>query len=114
LEVFDDIRHIGLTAIDTGVGQCTIQKLSRRTDERFSLKVFVVARLFSNKEKCCALLPRAKNRLSGALPEVTGFAVCCRSAKGAKRMRFGVDELVHEVFSRWNCAHGFPFRKRRP
>jgi hypothetical protein len=49
LDLFHDIRDIGLSTVDASLGQRFIQKFSRRSDKWGSHTIFLVPRLFPHE-----------------------------------------------------------------
>jgi len=75
LEVFDNIRDVGLRTIDAGLGKRVVKKPAGWTNERFAREIFFVTRLLADKQDGGATTPFAEHCLSAAFPKVTRFAI---------------------------------------
>ncbi|GBR14527.1 hypothetical protein AA0228_2281 [Gluconobacter frateurii NRIC 0228] len=61
LEVFDGITDPRLVTVSTRLAKSSVEKLSRRPHKRSSLKIFLIARLFTDKQNAGGLRPFTKN-----------------------------------------------------
>jgi hypothetical protein len=77
LEVFHDVCDVSLGAIDPRLQQRFVKQLSRRSYERLSGKVFVVAWLLTHKHNSRSLRSRTKHGLGSAFVEIAGSASLC-------------------------------------
>ena len=75
LEVFDNIRDVGLRTIDAGLGKRVVKKSARWTNERFAGEIFFVTRLLTDKQDGGASPTFAEHCLGAAFPKVTRFAI---------------------------------------
>ena len=74
------VGDVNFIAIDSRFFQRLIHDFSSRPDKRFTLLIFVIARLFANQHHRCALRPFAKNSLSRSFVQMTCSAVSGRFA----------------------------------
>ncbi len=68
--MLDDIGDVHLFAFYSRLGQRLVEQFSRRSDERMTLKVFAIARLFTYQHYFRAGRAFSKNRLSCAAPNI--------------------------------------------
>ena len=73
-EMFDNIRDVGLFAIDARRFHRIVEQATGWSDERFAREIFFVTRLLADKQDVCSPGTFAKNRLRSFLPEVAGTA----------------------------------------
>jgi hypothetical protein len=70
LEVLDDVRDVGVVALDPGFGERPVEQRSRRPDEWPALAVLAIARLLADEEQACfGFAPR---RTLSAWPRARG------------------------------------------
>jgi hypothetical protein len=74
-EMFDNVRDVGLFAIDAGFFEGGIEKPAGRTNERFSRQVFFIAGLLADEEDVGAPGALAENGLRSRFPQVAGLAI---------------------------------------
>src|SRR6185369_1463211 len=72
--MLDHIGYVNLVPIDSCGFQTLVQYPSRRSDKRFSLDVFTIARLFPHKHHFGVSRSFAKNRLSTSFPQIASAA----------------------------------------
>lgn len=75
-EMLHGIRDVHFLAIDAGILEGFVEKLSSGADEWFAFEIFLTAGLLADENyfrlRTAAF---AENRLSGVLPEITRFAI---------------------------------------
>ena len=84
-EMFDDISDVNGTAFNPCLYQRLVQDFSRRANERFALKVFLVPRLFPNQQNIGVFGPLPEDCLCRIAPEVASFALRRRRAQFSQR-----------------------------
>src|SRR5205814_762860 len=100
----------GISDIDFGTHhsclcKSAVEQLTRVADERFTLSVFIVARLLTHHDNAGVFRPFAENRLRGMLEQRTSFAL----ASGAAERRYGVNS-----WEKWFCCVRMRRRHREP
>src|SRR5439155_18349610 len=74
LEVLDDVRDVGVAAVDPGVLEGAVEELPGRADERPAGEVLLVAGLLADEHQAGRLAPLAEDGLGRSLPEVAALA----------------------------------------
>ena len=94
LEMFDRAGNVDLLAVDAGLDQGTIEHLPRRSDERLSGEIFLVAGLLADQHNSRVRRTFAKHGLRRILPERAGAAM-----SGLFTQDLEVGRRCHERFS---------------
>ena len=86
--MLDDVRHVGIVAVDAGCFQSLIKHATGRADERLSLKIFVVPRLLANKNDARLAPALSKDSLRGILIEAAAPTILgCLAQRGQRDPR---------------------------
>ena len=75
LEVFNGVGHVDPAAIDAGLLERLIQQAAGRTNERFALHVFLIARLLANHHYGRMRRALAEHSLGGVTEQVAALAI---------------------------------------
>jgi hypothetical protein len=87
--MLDGVRHVGVAAVDPGVGQRPVEQLAGRTDERLADPVLLIAGLLADEHDPGGLRPLTEHGLGGRLPELAGPAPGCRAAQAGQAYALG-------------------------
>ena len=87
--MLDRVGDIYLSAIDACRLKALIKKLTGRPNERFSLHIFAITRLFPNQEDSGMGRAFAKDDLGRFPVQVASATVLCRRSQAGKIMACG-------------------------
>src|SRR5688572_17362919 len=74
VEMLHGVRDVDGSPVDSDIAECSIEQPSRRSNERFSFPVLLIARLLTHHDHARGLRPLSEDGLRGPLPQFTGPA----------------------------------------